>query len=227
MMAELERVVTAALVESLGRGVTSKHKQAAVELVRIVGDDAVDMLGALLVNADSDVKHGVVEILGVIGGRKVAGVLAGALKDAMIQEQVVSALVSLGVEAIGLLITILCDPKPDNGQSVDTLGTTEDSWVAESPILLLYDTNGRVRWAAARALAAIGQSAIQPLIATLYDAAPEVREAAADALRYIGDPRALPHLEQLVGHLRCLSPFCGRSAILDAYVSSSDSRSAP
>jgi hypothetical protein len=105
--AEVERRVMAALVGSLQRGVTEAHKRAAVELAKLLGDEAVEQLGKLLQEDDLTVREGAVDILGEVGDRKAAEVLVGSLGDGEIAERVQGALVKISRPAVEPLIKAL------------------------------------------------------------------------------------------------------------------------
>jgi HEAT repeat protein len=70
----------------------------------------------------------------------------------------------------------------------------------EPLIAVLEDEDSSVRWAAARALARLGDArAVEPLIAALGDEDWDTCAWAAEALRRIGTPEALAAFEEWAG----------------------------
>ncbi len=195
---ELERQVTLALVESLRQGATAEHKQAAVELAKIAGDEVIEDLDGLLREEDRTVKEGAVEILGEIKSRRAAEVLVGSLRDETLVDQVTKALVSIGASAVKLLIGALRD-EDSNVRRAATEALGEIGKPAVEPLIeALRDENSGVYQEVVEALGRIGKPAVGPLIGALSDKEWLVRQGAVKALAKIGDARAVdPLIEAL------------------------------
>jgi HEAT repeat protein len=220
---EMESQVMAALVNSLRRGVTPAHKQAAVELAKIIGDEVVEALGGLLWEEDRAVKEGAVEILGEVKGGKAAEVLIGSLRDETIAGSVWRVLLSIGEPAVGPLIRALrrWDVRQGAAEALgkigepavepligalqdeeskvregaaEALGKIKDARAVEPLIGALQDKDNGVRRAVAEALRGIREPAVEPLIRALQDGGSDMRRAVAEALGKIGDARAVEPL---------------------------------
>jgi HEAT repeat protein/energy-coupling factor transporter ATP-binding protein EcfA2 len=195
----LEHQVTAALAESLRQGATSAHKQAAVDLARIAGDEVVEALGGLLQGDDRTVKEGAVQILEEIESRKAAQALVASLGDKMIASQVTKALVAIAEPAVKPLIRALRDQDSEVRQRAVWALVQLRELAVEPLISALQDKDSWVRQKAVEALERIGEPAVKPLIGALQDKDSRVRRRAAEALEKIGDARAVG---SLIGALR-------------------------
>ena len=79
-------------------------------------------------------------------------------------------LVALGKPAVPSLIQLLSHRKPHvRWEAAKALGGIADPIVASALVGALKDCDGDVRWLAAEGLAALGQDALQPLLAALIE----------------------------------------------------------
>ena len=86
------------------------------------------------------------------------------------RRKVREALVALGKPAVPSLIQLLSHRKPHvRWEAAKALGGIADPIVASALVGALKDCDGDVRWLAAEGLAALGQDALQPLLAALIE----------------------------------------------------------
>ncbi len=147
-------------------------RMAAVEALRTMGEAAVDPLIGALSDKAYVVRIAAAEALGDMGYRRAVPPLINVLQDTD-QDVRIAAAAALGR---------LADPR------------------AIRPLIALFgDPYYGVRNAAADALAAIGEEALDALLAVLKDPSSVVRVTAARALGEMKDARAIPPLVDLLG----------------------------
>ncbi|MCQ8894323.1 MAG: HEAT repeat domain-containing protein [Methanolinea sp.] len=112
----------------------------------------------------------------------------------------------------GIFLSALRDPdKETRAQATAALAALGDD-VVPSLVVLLSDTDWKVRYRAAEALGEIRSSkSVQALIGALSDEKDHVRYMAAKALGEIGDRGAVP---ALIGTLGDENPFVRKAAVL-------------
>ncbi len=142
-------------------------RAAAIEALRGMGEPAIDALIGALRDKSYVVRIAAAEALGDMGGTRAVEPLAGVLGDTDQDVRIAAAA---------------------------ALGRLRDRRAVRPLRDLCSDPYVGVRHAAADALAAIGEEALDALLAALADPATIVRVAAARALGIMKDPRAVPPL---------------------------------
>jgi HEAT repeat protein len=119
-----------------------------------------------------------------------------------VRQMAVKALGNMGYLAMGPLLDIAQDEQqPDHTVrgAAEALGLLGDQRAVAPLVALLRARNGRLAQSAAHALAAIGEPAVEPLIASLPTRSAELalRGAIVDALVDIGEPSIDPLIQSL------------------------------
>lgn len=185
-----------------------------------IGKRAVEPLIQALLIDDKRCRQGAAEALGKIVDIRAVEPLIAALndKDASVRWEVVTALGKIGdVRAVNPLVVVLNDEdvqvrqnaakeldefhwKPATQQHQIAYSIAKRNWdilqamgqsALNSLIALLKDQKLYIRVKATRTLENIGEPAVKPLIAALSDGDSNMRERAAEALGNIGDIRAV------------------------------------
>jgi HEAT repeat protein len=205
---ELKHQVAVALTESLRQGFTPEHKQAAVALAGIAGDEVMDGLNTLLGTEFHALRKGVIDILEAIGPPRAMDILVSHLGDEIIMGRVAEVLGAIGEPAIPLLILALRDEAPLKSagavQAFVRMGP-----LAVAPLIKLFwsdrsdqpeeklrpmpssppswepgdeQKNRHMRAGALQALVQIGKPAIKPLIDLLREEINRVSGLAARSM---------------------------------------------
>jgi len=190
-----------ALIEAL----ESEYKgarQGAVNALGQLGDSrAVPALVRLLEDEYPSIRTRAVWALGQLGGTEAVRTVIRALKDENreVRRAALDGLGQLGgTEAARALIEALGD-ETMRDHAARVLGQTGDPAVVPALIKTLQDENWLVRYAAARALGALGKSASESVAAltnALEDEEEPVRREAAKGLKKIGTPAAPEYLRR-------------------------------
>jgi HEAT repeat protein len=154
------------LLARLTEGDDTQAEAAAAELASL-GSDALDALCRLASSPLPDQRWWAVRTLAEISNSRVPDLLVEALHD---PEPSVRQCAALGLRK---------QPNPGAVAALIGLLDASDSLTADL---------------AADALIAVGEPAVEPLLAVLADGHPRARLLAAKALALIGDPRAIPAL---------------------------------
>jgi len=165
------RPAFAALVRELRSGEVLERRAAAAALVGSSSPRVTGALAAALGDSDSEVRASAALALGWQGNVEAVASLIQALSDPAWQvvDAAVEALGMIGVDAADRLLAVLRDDSRDL----------------------------TVHYQVARALAAMGRSAVPKLLETLPAAEPRVQKWTVIALGEIGDQRAIEPLERL------------------------------
>jgi HEAT repeat protein len=161
------------LVRELGSPEVLMRQAAASALI---GSSSPTVNGPLMValkDSDEQVRSAAARALGWDGNVGAVASLVGTLSDKswMVVDSAVAALGAIGVPAADSLLAVLRKPGEDL----------------------------TVSYQIARALAAMGRSAVPKLTGALSDPSPSVQKWSAVALGEIGDPRAVEALKKLQG----------------------------
>jgi HEAT repeat protein len=196
-------------------------RAAAIESLRMKGDEAVDYLIEALHDEHYAVRQAAAEALGHIGTQKAAGPLISMLRDPY-EDVRIAAAGALGQLKNMLSIRFLAELFDDEYCGVRI--TAADALAAfGEPVLpaltgALGSPSVLVRITASRALGTMGHvGGIPPLIERLADEVLEVRRAAAHALGEIGSPAITPlaWVLQKGGVVEKLSALDALGAIFD------------
>jgi len=171
-------------------------RAAAIEALRMKGDEAVDFLIEALHDEHYAVRQAAAEALGHIGTQKAAGPLISMLRDPY-EDVRIAAAGALGQLKNMLSIRFLAECFDDEYCGVRFAAADALAAFGEHALPALTGALGSpsvlVRITAARALGTLGHAGgIPPLIERLADDVPEVRRAAAHALGEIGIPAITP-----------------------------------
>jgi len=166
-----------------------QHVAYALGMIR--DKAATDALIGALKDTDPVVRGYAATALGDIGDQRAKGALLAALRteDASVVNMATS-LYNLGsAEVVEILIKKLRDPNPNNRlYAIYALGKISDPTMVH-PLIEVLESE-EIGWLAAKALASIGQPALQPLLEALFSENRNVRLYATFALGEIRDPRA-------------------------------------
>lgn len=171
-------------------------RAAAIDALRMKGDEAVDYLIEALNDEHHGVRQAAAVALGEIGSQKAAGPLISLLRDPY-EDVRIAAVGALGHLKNILSIRFLVDLFDDEYCGVRFAAADTLAAFGEHALPALTDALGSptatVRITAARALGTLGHvKGIPPLIERLSDEVAEVRRVAAHALGEIGIPAIVP-----------------------------------
>jgi HEAT repeat protein len=208
------------LIGALENGSVAVQSNAITELVEI-GSPSVEPLITALKRGNQNSRRNAADALGRIKDRRAVEPLIAAFADRAAQSNAVQALTKIGEPAVVSLVAALKDAdRFVRWNAADVLGRIKDTRAVEPLIASFKDADAGVRYTAAlalseigdprgveplisalkaqkewsyvpKALAKMGQVAVEPLIATLKFNHPTVRKTAADVLGDIKDARAV------------------------------------
>ncbi|MEY2410149.1 MAG: hypothetical protein QOF48_2819 [Verrucomicrobiota bacterium] len=184
------------------RGNAPEAFSAVVELGKVGGEKAVDLLLVALARLDGVARSAARE-LGVLGDPRALKPLAHALDNPILNQSCAEALLRYGPKAVDVLMPVLKSEHPEARRlAAHVLGELRDKRAVEPLIeLLTVDNEYSVRTAAATALGLLKDSrAVWVMVGTLKmrdETTPErqaelekLRQATTLALHKIGDPLA-------------------------------------
>jgi HEAT repeat protein len=171
-------------------------RAAAIESLRLKGDEAVDYLIEALKDEHHGVRQAAAEALGHIGNQKAAGPLISMLRDPY-EDVRIAAVGALGHLKNILSIRFLVELFDDGYCGVRFAAADTLAAFGEHALPALIDALGApsvvVRITAARALGKLGHvKGIPPLVESFSDENADVRRGAAHALGEIGVPAIKP-----------------------------------
>ena len=148
----------------------------------------------LLVGADENIKIHAVTLLEALGQPALADLITLAREPN--PDVKIPALRALGhiqsAKALPVLIPLLADPNPDIRRIVtESLGNIRERSAIPPLIRSFLDESAAVRAEAIRALAGMGNLAVQPVLEATDDKEPQIRSAALETLGRFPDPVVL------------------------------------
>ncbi len=179
------------------------RRTAAWALGQLADRRAIPILVETLKDEREEVASEAALALSAIGELAAPSLISSLSSDQpSVRQMAVKALGNMGDLAMGPLLDIAQDEQqPDHTVrgAAEALGLLGDQRAVAPLVALLRIRNGRLAASAARALAAIGEPAVQPLISSLPTRSAELalRGAIVDALVDIGEPSIGPLIQSL------------------------------
>jgi HEAT repeat protein len=182
------------------------RRRAAWALGQLEDRRAIPALVQTLKDQNEEVASEAASALSVIGELAVPSLISSLTgQQPEVRLMAVKALGKMGAMAVPPLLNIMRDEKqPDDAAkgAAEALGLLGDVQAVPHLVRLLRAREGKLAGCAARALAAIGEPAVRPLIDSLptQRAELELRKAIVDALVTIGEPSIEPLTKSLDSH---------------------------
>ncbi|HFE64868.1 MAG TPA: alpha/beta fold hydrolase, partial [Caldithrix sp.] len=179
-------------------------RERAIEALGKLGDKrAFEPIIAVIDDENEYVRDEAVMALGKFKDQRLIEALVSRLKDDGVIEDVglhaAEALAAIGEPAVRPLMNALNDSAALARENACIgLGILKDPRAIDILIHALQDEDSGVRYEASRALAKIGEPAVEPLIAALKSENENARMGAAKALGAIKNPRAVNPLTDLL-----------------------------
>lgn len=195
---DLSNSVTQQFISWVQYPLTPSQQRTTEELVRTLGDQAIEVFGSLLRNPRYHIRKKGVALLCAVQTKRAVEILAAEIRDESRQNSIISILEEIGEPAVNFLIAALHSDDGSVMNSAQEALSHIGKPAVGSLVAALKDDNKDVRWQVASILGKIGdERAIVPLLNALQDTDYLVRMEATGALRNIGQPAIKPLIATL------------------------------